>query len=63
MSDGGIPTLTDDLIIQHHHGPNRHFALRARLRSKPQGVAHEIRVGVGVAYSHSIVAGGFPEMS
>ena len=59
-----VPTLADDLAIQDHQRADRHFALVLGACGEPEGVLHVRQVlRADVAHSHSMVAGGLPEMS
>jgi hypothetical protein len=56
----------DNLSIDHYHCADGHLAFGRRYSRFRQGCPHAINVflrPVGGHYSHSIVAGGFPEIS
>ena len=79
VTDGAIPALTEELVITHDHGTNGDLTGLGAAAGKGEGVVHPVGVGRGDIdhvrgindarclltgpYSHSIVAGGFPEMS
>src|SRR5690606_5959206 len=61
--DRPIPALADHLFPQHQHRAHRHLALRLGGISEFQGAPHPGVVENAAGHSHSIVAGGLPEMS
>jgi len=67
LADRAVEAPSDNFSGPHHDGADRHFAKTFRGTGQGYGLAHEIFVaesGAGfLAYSHSIVAGGLPEMS
>ena len=56
-----VGTLADDVAIADDDRTHRDFAACCGLPRQSQGPAHE--ADVVLVYSHSMVAGGLPEMS
>jgi hypothetical protein len=69
MSDWLIPTLSNERVIFYQYCTDRDFALRLRAISQTLRVQHpglilrKLIVADGCGHSHSIVAGGLPEIS
>ena len=55
-----VKAAADNLTVVHHYSADRHLPRCSGLDRELECGAHEALV---VIYSHSIVAGGLPEMS
>ena len=62
VENGAVVTLTDDDATADHDGTDRHFTGGLGLLGEGDGRLHPALIGLR-AHSHSMVAGGFPEMS
>ena len=61
--DGTIPAKPDDRAIPDNERPDRHLAFGFSPRRQLQRLTHVLQIDGRACHSHSMVAGGLPEIS